>query len=356
MVGWSQLQCSQIAQWRTEAGAPQPHQAEVRRLRWIEVVVWGELGGMRSRPRCARPYRERLSCPAATCHPPNHMQPPAGWFLPVSKLPHNKSCAKWIKWSIIGMLRRPALGTLFRVPKSTASATWLGMTNNLGFAMTNTASAPRGARLIARQLQEAITSGAYGYREQLPTERQLAVSYGASRTTIRKALTWLEDQKLVERRAGSGTYASYERQTTDFDIAERTSPLELIEVRAAIEPQMARLAVLHATARDLAKLQGLLSELRGGGAGGRCRALFRRRRAVPPGRCDLHLQSVARVALPADQRHSHARFVGRDAPEDPHCRDNAHLQSTARWGRARHSDPGCRRRGGDHGAPHGEGP
>jgi DNA-binding FadR family transcriptional regulator len=127
--------------------------------------------------------------------------------------------------------------------------------------MTNTASAPRGARLIARELQEAITSGAYGFREQLPTERQLAVSYGASRTTIRKALTWLEDQKLVERRAGSGTYASFERQTSDLDIAERTSPLELIEVRAAIEPQMARLAVLHATARDLAKLQELLSEL-----------------------------------------------------------------------------------------------
>jgi DNA-binding FadR family transcriptional regulator len=127
--------------------------------------------------------------------------------------------------------------------------------------MSNTASAPRGARSIARELQEAITSGAYGFREQLPTERQLAISYGASRTTIRKALTWLEDQKLVERRAGSGTYANFERQTSDLDIAERTSPLELIEVRAAIEPQMARLAVLHATARDLAKLQELLSEL-----------------------------------------------------------------------------------------------
>jgi DNA-binding FadR family transcriptional regulator len=127
--------------------------------------------------------------------------------------------------------------------------------------MTNPASAPRGARSIARELQEAITSGAYGYREQLPTERQLAVNYGASRTTIRKALTWLEDQKLVERRAGSGTYANYERAMSDLDIAERTSPLELIEVRAAIEPQMARLAVLHATSRDVAKLQELLSAL-----------------------------------------------------------------------------------------------
>lgn len=127
--------------------------------------------------------------------------------------------------------------------------------------MRTTASSPRGARSIARALQEAITSGTFGYREQLPTERQLAMNYGASRTTIRKALMWLEDQKLVERRAGSGTYASYEPETSSQDIAERTSPLELIEVRAAVEPQMARLAVLHATARDLEKVQALLKEL-----------------------------------------------------------------------------------------------
>lgn len=135
------------------------------------------------------------------------------------------------------------------------------MINGTGSTMRTTASSLRGARSIARELQEAIKSGTYGYREQLPTERQLAMDFGASRTTIRKALMWLEDQKLVERRAGSGTYANYEPETSSKDIAERTSPLELIEVRAAVEPQMARLAVLHATARDLEKVQALLKEL-----------------------------------------------------------------------------------------------
>lgn len=127
--------------------------------------------------------------------------------------------------------------------------------------MINTVSSPRTANAIARALQDAITTGAYAYRQQLPTERELALTYGASRTTVRKALTWLETQKLVERRAGSGTYASYDAGTNGKDIAERTSPLELIEVRAAIEPQMARLAVLHASARDVDKLQSLLTEL-----------------------------------------------------------------------------------------------
>ena len=41
-----------------------------------------------------------------------------------------------------------------------------------------------------------------------------------------------------------------------------TSPLELIEVRQAVEPQMARLAVLHASARDLETLADALAAWR----------------------------------------------------------------------------------------------
>lgn len=120
------------------------------------------------------------------------------------------------------------------------------------------ASLARGARSIARELQAAIKGGTFAYREQLPTERELAVTYRTSRTTIRKALMFLEDEKLVERRPGSGTYANFAARDTGQDIAEQTSPLELIEVRAAIEPQIARLAVLHASARDIDTLQTLL--------------------------------------------------------------------------------------------------
>jgi DNA-binding FadR family transcriptional regulator len=117
------------------------------------------------------------------------------------------------------------------------------------------APAPRGAILIAHQLQQAIVGGVYANREQLPPERQLAVDYHASRATVRKALLWLEAQKLVERRAGSGTYVTFEANIEDSDdLAGIVSPLELIEVRAIIEPQMARLAVMHASGRDVEKL------------------------------------------------------------------------------------------------------
>ena len=121
---------------------------------------------------------------------------------------------------------------------------------------------PRGAHMIAGELMQSIMNGSYSHGQQLPTERQLAESFVASRTTVRKALAMLETQKLVQRRPGSGTYVSFQKNSVESGIAERTSPLQLIEVRAVIEPQMARLAVLHASQVDLDKLQALVDDLK----------------------------------------------------------------------------------------------
>ncbi len=135
------------------------------------------------------------------------------------------------------------------------------MINPNSLAVLNSLLPVRGASSIAREIERAITSNTYVNGQQLPTERQLAQTFDASRTTVRKALAMLEDQKLVQRRAGSGTYVSFQASLSQHGIVEKTSPLELIEVRAAIEPQMARLAVLHASAVDLERLQGLANDL-----------------------------------------------------------------------------------------------
>jgi DNA-binding FadR family transcriptional regulator len=136
------------------------------------------------------------------------------------------------------------------------------MFNMTPVGLTRKVPSPRGANLIARELALDITSGSYAHGQQLPTERQLAQNFVASRTTVRKALTVLETQKLVQRRPGSGTYVCFQSNRSETGIAERTSPLQLIEVRAVIEPQMARLAVLHASQVDLDKLQTLVNELK----------------------------------------------------------------------------------------------
>lgn len=119
-------------------------------------------------------------------------------------------------------------------------------------------AAGHGSAAIARQLRLAITNGQYGYGDRLPPERQLATHFGTSRSTMREALRQLEDQNLVSRRMGSGTFVTYSPQTEDVRIAEITSPLQLVQVRIGLEPQMVRLAVPNATARDLDKLEAAL--------------------------------------------------------------------------------------------------
>jgi DNA-binding FadR family transcriptional regulator len=114
--------------------------------------------------------------------------------------------------------------------------------------------AARGSAWIADQLRQAIVEGTYKYGQKLPAERQLAEAFNASRTTVRLALDRLETDKLVARRIGSGTFVSYRQPGETDDIAEITSPVELIEARLAIEPYMTRLAVLNASAKDLEKL------------------------------------------------------------------------------------------------------
>ncbi|MDA0218959.1 MAG: FadR/GntR family transcriptional regulator [Proteobacteria bacterium] len=119
----------------------------------------------------------------------------------------------------------------------------------------------RSAAAIATQLRQAIHDGVYVNGERLPAERQLAMALSSSRTTVREALRILENGKLVSRRVGSGTFVTFRPEEAEEDVAEITSPLELVEVRLAVEPHMVRLATLHATLRDLERIEEALGAL-----------------------------------------------------------------------------------------------
>ena len=121
-----------------------------------------------------------------------------------------------------------------------------------------------GANAIASKLRASILKGEYEYRERMPSERRLAQQYGAARGTIRSALHQLEEMNLITRRAGSGSFVCYRGYADHEDIAEITSPLELIDVRIAIEPAMARLAVVNANALDIERMAEVLRRLEQG--------------------------------------------------------------------------------------------
>lgn len=121
----------------------------------------------------------------------------------------------------------------------------------------------KSANAITSRLRHAIETGVFADGDQLPPERQLAVALGTARSTIRKALDQLEQRGLVVRRVGSGTFVNFSGplQSTAGDVADLISPLQLIETRLAVEPYMTKLAAIHATQKDLDRIEGCLEQL-----------------------------------------------------------------------------------------------
>ncbi len=119
-----------------------------------------------------------------------------------------------------------------------------------------------GVGAISAYLQRAIETGAYSEGDRLPPERQLAETFKAARSTVRRALDKLEKDGLVSRRLGSGTFVgtSSIAGRRPADLVDELSPLQLIEARMAVEPFTARLAVLHATRRTLDEMDTVLSQ------------------------------------------------------------------------------------------------
>jgi GntR family transcriptional regulator len=70
-------------------------------------------------------------------------------------------------------------------------------------------------RQIADDLTEAIETR-YQAGERLPSESQLVENYGVSRITVRQALEFLEEQGLVVRKQGKGTFVSTPRIRQDL--------------------------------------------------------------------------------------------------------------------------------------------
>ena len=74
-------------------------------------------------------------------------------------------------------------------------------------------------REISRQLAADIASGKYAPGSRLPGEPKLVEQFGVSRPTVARAFRQLEQDGLIERRAGSGTYV---RESTPSSVGSRT--------------------------------------------------------------------------------------------------------------------------------------
>lgn len=64
---------------------------------------------------------------------------------------------------------------------------------------------------IHDQIKNQIETGVWKVGDRLPSERELAVTFGVSRMTLRQAIQTLADEGILERKIGSGTYVANEK-------------------------------------------------------------------------------------------------------------------------------------------------
>ena len=95
---------------------------------------------------------------------------------------------------------------------------------------------------LAGQLRMRLARG-----EALPAERTLADQYGVKRHRVRQALALLREQGELD--------SSPRDNVADGESMIRsTNPVEVIELRMALEPALARLAAVRATPLEIARI------------------------------------------------------------------------------------------------------
>ncbi len=124
-----------------------------------------------------------------------------------------------------------------------------------------------------RRLQELIEAQLARHERRLPPERQLAQDFGVGRSAIRRALAVLEEERVLVRHVGRGTYIAAGAGATPqrlqalatqgaqaIGAVTGLSANELLQVRYAIEPAVAELAALSARAEDVESMRKCLLE------------------------------------------------------------------------------------------------
>ncbi|MDQ0272512.1 FadR/GntR family transcriptional regulator [Cytobacillus purgationiresistens] len=120
-------------------------------------------------------------------------------------------------------------------------------------------------KVIAEQINQYILSENLCIGDRLPPERELAIQFNSSRTSVREALRKLEIKGILEIKQGSGTYIKSldqlhptEKMTSAVSQADKTNIYEMLDLRRVLEVECAGLASARATSQDLARIRDAL--------------------------------------------------------------------------------------------------
>lgn len=102
-------------------------------------------------------------------------------------------------------------------------------------------------QVISRELATEILTGKFRAGSRLPSETQLVKRFGVSRPTISHALRALQEDGLIERRPGSGTYVSAGKENHS---AKRLGGLQI----GMIVPNLRQTEIFESICGELASL------------------------------------------------------------------------------------------------------
>mgnify|MGYP006159546383 CR=1 FL=1 len=112
------------------------------------------------------------------------------------------------------------------------------------------------------QIKAMIADGLLGPGQRLPTERDLAVQLGVSRSSMREAVRALTFMGILEARHGSGVYVTQlaagdllESFGVVADLSRGPQMVELLELRKVLESTAAALAAARIDADQLAEVE-----------------------------------------------------------------------------------------------------
>ncbi|MGP7797074.1 FadR/GntR family transcriptional regulator [Sphingomonas sp. CLY1604] len=122
------------------------------------------------------------------------------------------------------------------------------------------------ADALYAKLEERIRTGRIPPGSRLPTQKQIAEDEEVSRTVVREAVARLEAQGIAVARQGSGVFvaegAHYQAfQITRDDLRELADVIKLLEMRLAIEAEMAAFAASRRTLDDIDAMHAALRDM-----------------------------------------------------------------------------------------------
>jgi DNA-binding FadR family transcriptional regulator len=125
------------------------------------------------------------------------------------------------------------------------------------------------AQLVVSQLSEHIQKGELKAGDKLPTETEIMVEQGVSRSVVREAISRMQAAGLVETRHGIGTFVLPPPPSAIMGIDPATvmtvrDVIALLELRIGLETEAAGLAAARRSEAQLLEVRAALAALQQG--------------------------------------------------------------------------------------------